>query len=369
MSFSKNPVSLLEPSDDEGTHEGTSATGDEINPSLLEDLEDEEDVDFAHEKPRVHRKMKLNRLITEDELPEWLKHDVDQVEKTLEIEEDFGKGRRQRKDIDYSDNLTEREFLQALEEGNLDETVEQKRLQKQNRKSNSSLQDNNSIDLDETEACSSFDIPSTISQHNLTTKRISIKKRLETTDPKIITQCRLLIDRLLAYRTEDDRQLAQVFIRLPGQKQLPLYYQIIKEPIDFQRIKRKIDTCRYSSLEQLDADMKLLVENAQTFNCESSVIYSDSILLEKIYQDLREQLKSGLLELPVETKGVTVKSATEPTTKRTRTTRIATTTTVNIDNETVSKRGRKRKIAILKEDENISDDEQLISEHGDNEES
>jgi ATP-dependent helicase STH1/SNF2 len=127
--------------------------------------------------------MKTNRLITEDELPEWLKNDVEEVEKTLENDEDLGKGRRQRKDIDYSDNLTEREFLQALEEGNLDDAVEQKRVRKQNRKS---LQDDD-IDLDETEARSSFDNPSIpiVNQQNFSSKRGSVKKRLQSVDPKI----------------------------------------------------------------------------------------------------------------------------------------------------------------------------------------
>ncbi|CAF4757373.1 unnamed protein product, partial [Rotaria magnacalcarata] len=78
--------------------------------------------------------------------------------------DDFGKGRRQRKDVDYSDNLTEREFLQALEEGNLDDAVEQKRVRKQNRK-NALSTDDNDIDLDETEARSSFDNPSTPVSH------------------------------------------------------------------------------------------------------------------------------------------------------------------------------------------------------------
>ncbi|CAF3434109.1 unnamed protein product [Rotaria sp. Silwood1] len=371
----KISISLIDPSDDEITREGTLTTSDETTPSLLEELEDEEDVDYTHEKPRVHRKMKISRLMTEDELPEWLKNDVDQVEKTLEIDEDFGKGRRQRKDIDYSDNLTEREFLQALEEGNLDDTLEQKRIQKQNRKNNNqSLQDND-IDLDEIETRSSFDIPSTsiLNQQNLISKRGSIKKRSETIDPKIISQCRLLYDHLLAYRTHDDRQLAQVFIRLPGQKQLPLYYQIIKEPIDFQRIKRKIDTYRYSNLEQFDADIKLLVENAQTFNCDTSVIYSDSIQLEKVYQNLREQLKSGTLQSLIETPTTTITdesiTTSQNSSKRGRSTRIATTTTTTIttNNRRVSQRGRKRKAIILKEDD-ISDEEQVISEDGDNDE-
>ena len=101
--------------------------------------------------------MKINRLITEDELPDWLKNNVDEVEKTLEKDEDLGKGHRQRKDIDYSDHLTEKEFLQALEEGNLDDAVEQKRVRKQNRKSNTT--DDAELDLDENEARSSFHHP------------------------------------------------------------------------------------------------------------------------------------------------------------------------------------------------------------------
>jgi hypothetical protein len=317
--------------------------------------------------------MKTNRLITEDELPEWLKNDVDEVEKTLENDEDFGKGRRQRKDIDYSDNLTEREFLLALEEGNLDDAVEQKRIRKQNRKTGLSSQDDD-IDLDETAACSSFDNPSTYisNQQNLSSKRGSVKKRLEIVDPKIAPQCRLLLDHLLAYRTDDNRQLAQVFIRLPGPKQLPLYYQIINEPIDFQRIRRKIDTYRYSNLEELDVDIKLLVDNAQTFNCETSIIYSDSILLEKVYQNLRQQLQSGLLQIPIEKTNAADDSAITPpqiSSRRERGARtIITPMTTRIDTTTsgVSRRGRKRKATVVLKVEDASEDEPAARDNEEN---
>jgi len=320
--------------------------------------------------------MKITRLITEDELPEWLKNNVDEVEKTLENDEDFGKGRRQRKDIDYSDNLTEREFLQALEEGNLDDALEQKRIRKQNRKNLSSSQDNdNDIDLDETEACSSFDnLPSIsqINQQNISSKRGSVKKRLESVDPKIAPQCRLLLDHLLAYRTDDNRQLAQIFIRLPGQKQLPLYYQIIKEPIDFQRIRRKIDTYRYSNLEQFHSDIKLLVENAQTFNCETSIIYSDSILLEKVYQNLCEQLQSGLLQIPTETTTIETDETTamsRVSSRQKRGTRTKATTMPVKTNSEVPRRGRKRNASVVKkEGEDVSEDERVVSDNGDNQE-
>jgi hypothetical protein len=316
--------------------------------------------------------MKLNRLITEDELPEWLKNDVEEVEKTLN-DEDFGKGRRQRKDVDYSDNLTEREFLQALEEGNLDDAVEQKRIRKQTRKSTLSSQDND-IDLDETEARSSFDNPSTpiINQQNFSSKRGSVKKRLQTVDPKIAPQCRILLERILAYRTDDNRQLAQPFIRLPGQKQLPIYYQTIADPIDFQRIRRKIDTYRYSNLDEFQSDIELLVQNAQTFNCETSLIFADSILIEKVYKDLRAQLDAGLIEIP------TNEPSPPPPTKTTTTTTTTTATprtsarrgrgaktpvTPVTTNGEPSRRGRKRKVTVIEdEDESEEEQQQHVSE-------
>lgn len=380
----------MEQSDDDGTRGGeetttTITTNDETTPSPLEDIEDEEDVDFSQATPSVHRKMKTTRLITEDELPHWLKNDVEEVEKTLVNDDDFGKGRRQRKDVDYTDNLTEKEFLQALEEGNLDDAVEQKRQRKQSRKSTLSQDDDIDLDLDETEARSSFDAnPSTptINQQNFSSKRGSVKKRLQTVDPKVAPQCRLLLERILAYRTEDNRILAQPFIRLPGQKQLPIYYQTIQDPIDFQRIRRKIDTYRYSNLDEFQSDIELLVQNAQTFNCETSLIFEDSILIGKVYRELREQLDAGLLELPTATTNeqsspapaTTTTTTTTPRTssrrgRGTRTPATATTTTTPppvTTNGEVSRRGRKRKVTVIK-DEDESDDEQQPQQTSENE--
>ncbi|CAF0719952.1 unnamed protein product [Adineta ricciae] len=375
----KSTTEFMDQSDDDGTRGGeetttTTTTNDETTPSPLDDLEDEEDVDFSQATPSIHRKMKVSRLITEDELPEWLKNDVEEVEKTLENDEDFGKGRRQRKDVDYSDNLTEREFLQALEEGNLDDAVEQKRVRKQSRKSALLSSQDDDIDLDETEARSSFDNPSTpmANHNNLGSKRGSVKKRLQSVDPKVAPQCRAILERILAYRTEDNRQLAQPFIRLPGQKQLPIYYQTIQDPIDFQRIRRKIDTYRYSSLDEFEADIELLVQNAQTFNCETSLIFEDSILIGKVYKDLRQQLDAGLIEIPSNesmstavtatatpsTPAAAETSTTTPRTSGRRARTVRTPITPITTNGEVSKRGRKRKVAVVKDDDESEEERQ-----------
>lgn len=53
----------------------------------------------------------------EDELPTWIMKDDAEVERlTCEEEEEkmFGRGSRQRKEVDYSDSLTEKQWLKVI---------------------------------------------------------------------------------------------------------------------------------------------------------------------------------------------------------------------------------------------------------------
>lgn len=56
------------------------------------------------------------RLMEEDELPSWILKDDAEVERlTCEEEEEkiFGRGSRHRRDVDYSDALTEKQWLRV----------------------------------------------------------------------------------------------------------------------------------------------------------------------------------------------------------------------------------------------------------------
>lgn len=59
------------------------------------------------------------RLMEEDELPSWIIKDDAEVERlTYEEEEEkmFGRGSRCRRDVDYSDTLTEKQWLRVKSE-------------------------------------------------------------------------------------------------------------------------------------------------------------------------------------------------------------------------------------------------------------
>jgi hypothetical protein len=70
--------------------------------------------------------------------------------------------------------------------------------------------------------------------------------------------------------SEDNRVLSKPFMRLPTQKELPEYYETIKQPVDFNKIKKKLGEHRYRNLDELEADVLLLCKNAQEFNMENS---------------------------------------------------------------------------------------------------
>uniref|UniRef100_A0A673NMJ7 Probable global transcription activator SNF2L2 n=1 Tax=Sinocyclocheilus rhinocerous TaxID=307959 RepID=A0A673NMJ7_9TELE len=77
------------------------------------------------------------RLMEEDELPSWILKDDAEVERlTCEEEEEkiFGRGSRHRRNVDYSDALTEKQWLRAIEDGNLEEIEEEIRLKRRKRR-------------------------------------------------------------------------------------------------------------------------------------------------------------------------------------------------------------------------------------------
>lgn len=42
---------------------------------------------------------------------------------------------------------------------------------------------------------------------------------------------------ICTFSSEDNRVLSKPFMRLPTQKELPEYYETIKQPVDFNKIK------------------------------------------------------------------------------------------------------------------------------------
>ncbi|XP_050303913.1 protein polybromo-1 isoform X2 [Anthonomus grandis grandis] len=93
------------------------------------------------------------------------------------------------------------------------------------------------------------------------------------------------------YRDSKGRQLSQIFVKLPSRVEYPDYYEVIKHPIDMERIAHKMKNNFYEFLEDMAADFTLMLDNACKFNEPDSQIYKDALVLQRVVSQKRLQLK------------------------------------------------------------------------------
>ncbi|CAH0559025.1 unnamed protein product [Brassicogethes aeneus] len=105
-------------------------------------------------------------------------------------------------------------------------------------------------------------------------------------------QLKIMYEAIRDYRDpKANRQLSQIFMRLPSKSEYPDYYEVIKSPIDMDKIAHKLKTSSFESLEDLVADFTLMFDNACTFNEPDSQIYKDALVLQRVCLQTKLQLK------------------------------------------------------------------------------
>ncbi|CDQ70756.1 unnamed protein product [Oncorhynchus mykiss] len=274
--------------DDETVNQMIARSEEEFDQFMRMDLDRRrEDARNPKRKPR---------LMEDDELPTWILKDDAEVERlTCEEEEEkmFGRGSRQRKEVDYSDSLTEKQWLKAIEDGNLEDLEEEVRHKKTTRKRKRDRDD--------------MPGPATPSSSGggggrSRDKDEEVKKakkrgrppaeKLSPNPPSLTKKMKKVVDTVIKYKDgSNGRQLSEVFIQLPSRKELPEYYELIRKPVDFRKIKERIRSHKYRSLNDLEKDVMLLCSNAQTFNLEGSLIYEDSIVLQSVFTSVRQKIE------------------------------------------------------------------------------
>lgn len=247
-------------------------------------------MDLDRRREEARNPKRKPRLMEEDELPSWIIKDDAEVERlTCEEEEEkmFGRGSRHRKEVDYSDSLTEKQWLKAIEEGTLEEIEEEVRQKKSSRKRKR-----------DSDAGSSTPTTSTRSRDKDEESKKQKKRgrppaeKLSPNPPNLTKKMKKIVDAVIKYKdSSSGRQLSEVFIQLPSRKELPEYYELIRKPVDFKKIKERIRNHKYRSLNDLEKDVMLLCQNAQTFNLEGSLIYEDSIVLQSVFTSVRQKIE------------------------------------------------------------------------------
>ncbi|KAB0802651.1 hypothetical protein PPYR_04837 [Photinus pyralis] len=269
---------LHQDGDDE--EEENEVPDDETINQMIARSEDEFELFQKMDLERRREEAKLgparkSRLLEESELPDWLVKEDDEVERWNydEPEESLlGRGTRQRKEVDYSDSLTEKEWLKAIDEGGDydDEDEEEEKFKKRRGRKRRRRGDDSDNDA------------------GTSSKR---RRGQSSFDNKTRRQMHKLMHIVIKYTDSDGRLLSEQFMKQPSRKDYPDYYEIIKRPMDINKIVNRIDEGKYGDLQDLERDFMLLCQNAQTYNEEASVIHEDSIVLQSVFTNARQRIE------------------------------------------------------------------------------
>ncbi|CAO3640243.1 unnamed protein product [Cunninghamella blakesleeana] len=310
---------------------------DEEDSDLDEDLDDEElnemlkrsdqelvtfkkiDAERNRTEMEMQKRMgrggkKLERLIQEDELPEVYRLDdiVDENETPLF---EYGRGQRVKDEIRYDDGLTEEQWVDAIENEDidLDEVIAKKQnemskrrernqahysdesdenLKRGNRKEEAGPKKRGRPKKGEVENKRKRPKKEEYSGPDIIPPRI----RQQMTD--IFVGCYKALEESIAEDEENGtyRQRSQLFLDLVSKKDYPIYYTMIKNPIAMKIIKKRIHSPYYKTIHQFRADFDLMFDNARTFNEEGSFVYEDADEMQKIlHTKLEEYCPGGVL--------------------------------------------------------------------------
>lgn len=92
----------------------------------------------------------------------------------------------------------------------------------------------------------------------------------------------------------EGRELAYPFRHLPSKLDYPDYYNIIKRPIDMNRIFHKVTqvgkSIEYGNLDEMCADFAQMFENACTYNEPTSTLYKDALNMQRALYLKRDEM-------------------------------------------------------------------------------
>lgn len=91
-----------------------------------------------------------------------------------------------------------------------------------------------------------------------------------------------LLENVVAATDRSGRLLSAWFEQLPSSSDYPDYYELISTPIDLRAIRRKVKKRTYASVVELQADLKLMINNAKFYNESTSEVYKNAAALEKV---------------------------------------------------------------------------------------
>ncbi len=103
-------------------------------------------------------------------------------------------------------------------------------------------------------------------------------------------QLQELYETVRNHKTSEGRLLCEAFIRAPKRRSLADYYEVVVTPMDLIRVQQKIKMDEYEDVEQMTADIELLINNAKAYYKPETQEYSDAIAFWELYLEVKNDL-------------------------------------------------------------------------------
>ncbi|KAI9497938.1 SNF2 family N-terminal domain-containing protein [Zychaea mexicana] len=241
------------------------------------------EADYYRQKGRRGRKH--DRLIQEDELPEVYRYEDAFAEDVSPLLE-YGRGQRVRDTVRYDDGLTEEQWVNALEDENidLDDLIARKEARRRKAAGLPPLEDSASLNKKRGRPKKGEpDYSSSSSSKKKSRQKKDDKSASDPLSPPLRQQLTRIFDacyKAVEESTEEDeetyRKRCTLFMDLVSKRDYPIYYTMIKSPIAMKMIKKRIHSPYYRNVAQFRNDFHLMFDNARTFNEEGSIVYEDA---------------------------------------------------------------------------------------------
>ncbi|QSS60916.1 bromeodomain-containing protein [Histoplasma capsulatum] len=112
-------------------------------------------------------------------------------------------------------------------------------------------------------------------------------------------QWRAMFDVVLAiydYREPDGYDPSRLFHRSVNKRNVPDYYDVIKEPMALSVLKQKIKNKSYCNFAEFIRDCALIPHNAQTYNRPKSQAYEDALVIKDVFvSEFRKLVEQGII--------------------------------------------------------------------------
>ncbi|PLB51742.1 RSC complex subunit [Aspergillus steynii IBT 23096] len=112
-------------------------------------------------------------------------------------------------------------------------------------------------------------------------------------------QWRLMMDVVMAiydFREHDGHDPSKLFQRSVNKRNVPDYYDIIKEPMALSILKQKINKREYKQFAEFVRDCALIPHNAQTYNRPKSQAYEDALVIKDVFvAEFQKLVNQGII--------------------------------------------------------------------------